>query len=69
MKKLLFIFLLIILFSCKKETSYCWRCELYSNLSNKVINVSHYCDTPVSEIMEIEYRDTDQFFIEKCTKY
>ena len=55
MKKLLFAVLMVFLFSCEKEATYCWKCELHSYWdSDRVISSTTYCDKTAEEIVEIE---------------
>jgi len=73
MKKLFAILLLSVLFSCEKltekEPEYCWRCTMYSYWdSNKIINVSNYCNMTEQEIIEKEEYWYDLGFRYECEK-
>ena len=69
MKKLLFLFLLVFMFSCEKqkEPTYCWRCELkclmFGTTESKV------CDKTAAEIIEIEKTAKDILCTKTCTRY
>jgi len=61
MKKLLFLFLIIFLFSCeKKPETYCWKCS-WSDYPSIVLTK---CDKTVDEIIQFE-RESGM----SCTKY
>jgi hypothetical protein len=64
MKKSLLLFVLVIALSCKKEPSYCWRCDLYSTYGG-IIKSTTYCDKTAAEIVEMERLVTGY----KCSKY
>ena len=54
MKKLIAILFLVVLFSCEKEKTYCWKCTLYSSYSGKIIHISDYCDKSEKDIIAME---------------
>jgi len=72
MKKLFAILFLITLLSCEKlaeERTYCWRCTMYSYWnSNKIINVSNYCNMTEQEIIAKEEYWYDLGFLYECEK-
>lgn len=55
MKKLLFLLLIICLFSCEKVPN-CWECKIQQT-KTKVIT-QQYCDVTEDKIKEIEKQNT-----------
>jgi len=55
MKKLLYLFLLLFLFSCEKEIP-CWEC--ITQQTKDIILTNTYCDKTAEEIKEIEKKGT-----------
>jgi hypothetical protein len=70
MKTKIVLVALVLLVSCSKEKkTYCWRCEDYSYISNKIISVTNYCDMTVEEIIKHEEEmSIPGLFDYKCTK-
>lgn len=61
-------FIIIILFSCKKEEpTYCWRCELKCLVIGTT--ESQVCDKTAAEIIEIEKAGKDILCTKTCTRY
>jgi hypothetical protein len=69
MKKLLpFLFICLLFHSCEKE--YCWRCEVTSTISGKLISTQEYCGLTEKEIEKIEYEfPTESVYTKKCIRY
>ena len=51
MKKLLFLLLVIVLFSCEKEQYFCWQCDTKAkNFESSIIT----CEKTVDEIKDFQ---------------
>lgn len=61
------LLIMLLLSSCEKK--YCWRCDVTSNYSGRVISSPSYCDRTTEEIMKIEDEGTDEIFTKRCTRY
>jgi hypothetical protein len=68
MKRLLFIFLIVIMFSCKKDT-FCWQCEITKVYYGNVYDFPRYttatttqmvfkCDSTEKQITSYEKENT-----------
>lgn len=67
MRKILFLFLITILFSCEKKTTYCLKCELYSH-DGGIIDSITWCDKTEVEIDEL-VKSVPGYWCEKYHPY